>query len=342
VKVAYFSKYNSRGPSSRYRIYQFLPQFRSTGFDVRVFPLFDDEYFKILKEPEPSQSIKKTAYTPIRFRRRRAELREVRSDLIIIEQQLFPYMPISVEKRYLPERFLLEFDDAIYLTHPKKLPELIRRAACVIAGNRTLAEYAEEFNANVVVIPSVLDASKFCPIPKMPTGKTIIGWTGLEYNFRYLKILDPLLKKLCEKYPLEVVVISGSPPNDLSFPFRFVEWNGDREVEQINEFDIGVMPLEIDDWCRGKCGFKLLQYMSLEIPAVATSVGVNRQIVQSGRNGFLAENARDWEQHLVTLIENPQLRAEMGKQARSTVLEHYSVDVWFPTLAALYRKFAAQ
>ena len=342
MKVTYFSKYNSRGPSSRFRIYQFLPEFQSAGIDLRISPLFEDEYFQILKEPEPAQTLKKTAYTPARFGRRRAELKADDSDLIIIEQQLFPYMPFSIEKKYLPAKFLLEYDDAIYLTHPKKLPELMRKATGVIAGNRSLAEYAEEFNPNVIVIPTVLNTSHFRPMPKSTRERLIIGWTGIEYNFPYLKILEPALSSICERYQVEIVIISNSHPKDLSFPFRFVAWNGDQEVEQFNELDIGVMPLQMDEWCRGKCGLKLLQYMALEIPAVATPVGVNRQIVQNGRNGFLAESAEEWEKHLTALIENSELRANMGRQARSTVLEHYSTDVWFPTLAALYRKFAEQ
>jgi glycosyltransferase involved in cell wall biosynthesis len=342
VKIAYFSKYNSHGPSSRYRIYQFLEEFRSVGIDLRIFPLFEDEYFDILKETEPAQTIKKTAYTSGRFRRRRAELRRNDSDLTVIEQQLFPYLPISVESKYLPQKFVLEFDDAIYLTHPRKMPEVIRKACAVITGNRTLAEYAEEFNSNVSVIPSVLDTRKFRPIEKQPRERVVLGWTGLEYNFPYLKILEPVLKELTARYPLDIVIISGSPPRSFLFPFRFVQWETDREVEQINELDIGVMPLQTDEWCRGKCGFKLLQYMALEIPAVATSIGVNRQIIESGRNGFLAETLEDWTMHLARLIENPQLRTDIGKSARVTVLEHYSLDVWFPTLAALYRRYAQE
>jgi glycosyltransferase involved in cell wall biosynthesis len=342
VKTTYFSKYSERGPSSRYRIYQFLDLFKSSGVEVFISPLFDDAYFEILTEPEPAQTVKKTAYTSTRFRQRRQDLKAHHGDLLVIEQQLFPYMPISVEKKYLPSEYLLEFDDAIYLTHPKKMPELIRKARAVITGNRTLAEYAGEYNSKVHVIPTVLNTDKFHPFSKRSKDKLILGWTGLEYNFKYLKIVTPVLQKLLAKYPLEIVVLSGSPPKDFVLPFRFVKWDREREVEQLNEFDIGIMPLEMDEWCKGKCGFKLLQYMAMEIPAVATPIGVNRQIIHHQRNGFLAEQMEDWVKHLSNLIENADLRKQIGEAGRSTVLEHYSTSEWFPTLLALYRRYGGQ
>jgi glycosyltransferase involved in cell wall biosynthesis len=342
VKTTYFSKYSERGPSSRYRIYQFLDLFKSSGVEVSLSPLFEDFYFEILTEPEPAQIVKKTAYTSTRFRKRRQDLKNHHGDLIVIEQQLFPYMPFSVEKKYLPSVYLLEFDDAIYLTHPKKMPELIRNARAVITGNRTLAEFAGELNPNVHVVPTVLNTEAFHPSPKEPREKLILGWTGLEYNFKYLKIVASVLRKLVEKYPLEIVILSGSPPKDFDVPFRFLKWDREREVQQINEFDIGIMPLEIDEWCKGKCGFKLLQYMALEIPAVATPVGVNRQIIHHQKNGFLAEQMEEWETHLSSLVENADLRKRIGEAGRSTVLEHYSTSAWFPTLLAVYRRYSGQ
>jgi len=170
--------------------------------------------------------------------------------------------------------------------------------------------------------------------------RVILGWSGLEYNFPYIRLLSPVLEKLARNFPVEIVILSGSPPRDFAFPFRFEKWDPAREVEQLNEFDIGLMPLRMDEWSRGKCGFKLLQYMSLEIPSVATSVGVNREIVQHGVNAFLAEDLPDWESCLSQLISDTNLRQSVGKAARSTVLENYSTCVWFPKLLSIYRKYA--
>jgi glycosyltransferase involved in cell wall biosynthesis len=140
---------------------------------------------------------------------------------------------------------------------------------------------------------------------------------------------------------VEIVILSGTQPRNFSFPFRFEKWDPAREVEQLNEFDIGLMPLKMDEWCKGKCGFKLLQYMSLETPSVATPIGVNREIVQHGVNGFLAENLSDWESCLSQLISDSNLRRSLGSAARSTVLEKYSTSVWFPDLLSIYQRYAA-
>jgi glycosyltransferase involved in cell wall biosynthesis len=339
VKITYYSKYSSIGPSSRYRAFQYVEQFRSAGFEFRISELFDDRYFDILRSEGPARTLKKIPYTLSRFSERKEDLQNDASDLTVIEQQLFPYLPFSFEKKYLPKKYILEFDDAIYLTHPEKFPRVLSAATAVIAGNETLAEYSRPLNANVHVVPTALDTSVFTPGPKNQREKLTLGWSGLEYNFQYLKLIAPILRRIVEQHAVEVLILSGSPPINPGFPYRFEKWDPEREVEQLNQFDIGLMPLKMDDWCKGKCGFKLLQCMALEIPSVATPVGVNQQIIRNGINGLLAKELSDWESCLSQLIENQELRASMGTAARATVIEQYSTDVWFPQLAAIYKMY---
>jgi glycosyltransferase involved in cell wall biosynthesis len=341
VKITYYAKYSKLGPSSRYRAFQFLDCFRSAGLDVHISELFGDKYFEILRTADPFRTIEKIPYTLERFNKRRTILQSDQSALTIIEQQLFPYLPFVLEKKYLPSRYLLEFDDAIYLTHPKKFPKMIQHATGVIAGNETLAKYAARFNNNVSVIPTVLNTKTFQPFAKPQRDRIILGWSGLEYNYPYLKLIEPVLQKVLQKPDVELVILSGSPPQKFAAPYRFQKWDPEREVEQLNQFDIGLMPLAIDEWCKGKCGFKLLQYMSLAIPSVATTVGVNQQIIRHGENGFLATDRNQWEEYLQLLIEDALLRSRVGTAARSTVLESYSTAVWFPRLLEIYRRYAA-
>ena len=342
MKITYYSKYSAIGPSSRYRVYQYADLFRAAGLEFRISELFDDSYFEILRNPGAFRNLKKVPYTLSRFHRRKNALQTDDSDLTLIEQQLFPYLPFFMERKYLPGRYILEFDDAIYLTHPGKIPHVVKAATAVIAGNETLAEYARAFHQNVHVIPTALNTAVFKPgLKKQQNDKLILGWSGLEYNFQYLKLIAPVLRSIVQKYPaVEVLILSGSPPAGLDFPYRFEKWNPETEVEQLRQFDIGLMPLKMDDWCKGKCGFKLLQYMSLEIPSVATPVGVNEQIVRHGINGFLAKETLEWEKSLSELLANRDLRENAGKAARSTVLENYSTDVWFPRIVDLYKKYA--
>lgn len=340
MKITYYSKYSNLGPSSRYRAFQYKDLLRSAGFDFQISELLTDRYFEILRQPEPLSTLQKIPYTISRFKERKRAIKQNNSDLAIVEHQLFPYIPFTIEKMWLPKRFLLEFDDAIYLTHTSKIPQLIRAASGVIVGNETLAEYARRFSNNIHVIPTALDTAHFSPSPKPSREKVVIGWSGLEYNFHYLQLLAPVLRKVIQRLPVQIQILSGSPPVELDLDFRFVKWHPGKEVEQLNEFDIGLMPLQMDEWSKGKCGFKLLQYMSLEIASVASPVGVNEKIVRHGINGFLAQELSAWEAHLTELVSNPDLRTRLGKAARSTVLDDYSTDVWFPQIAALYRSYA--
>lgn len=339
MRLLYFSKYSTVGPSSRYRIFQFEKLYRDSGVDLSVQPLFDDRYFEILRGSFPT--LHKIPYTLERFKKRRDRSKDLNADLVVIEQQLFPYLPFALEKRLLPPRYIVEFDDALYLIHPRKFPQVLKKATAVIAGNRWLAEYAAQYNQNVHVIPTVLDTNAFSPGPRAKSQKVCIGWSGLEYNFGYLKTFSPVLKRLALRFPtVEIVVLSGSPPQNLDFPFRFVKWNSQTEASQINEFDIGIMPLKDDEWSRGKCGMKLLQFMSLSIPAVASAVGVNTMILRDGFNGFLAKTEQEWEDRLSMLVLDEQLRNRLGREARATVEKDFSVATWFPKLLEVLKRYA--
>jgi glycosyltransferase involved in cell wall biosynthesis len=341
VKITYFSKYSQLAPSSRFRLFQFLDSFEKAGVDLNVQVLFDDNYFRFLREPSNGikKRLQKTSYVASRFGLRMNKLRQDHSALAIIEQQLFPYLPFPIEKRFLPKNYLVEFDDAIYLTHPRKLPKVIQHASGVIAGNQTLADYSKQYNQNVHIVPTVLDSQNFQPRKKTEREKLIIGWSGIEYNFKYIRTLGSIFSRLAKKYPVEIVILAASPPRDFDFPFTFEKWSEKTEVDQIGQFDIAVMPLEMDEWCKGKCGLKLLQYMSLEIPSIATPIGVNSEIVKEEENGFTAISQEQWEHSLVRLIEDPSLRIRLGKAARQTVVDEYSLEVWFPKILNLYKSY---
>ncbi|PWT91452.1 MAG: hypothetical protein C5B54_05240 [Acidobacteria bacterium] len=342
MNVAYFSKYSDSGPSSRFRIYQFREALQRAGISVSIQPFFDERYFQLLRRPPGlDRTLQKFSYVWSCFTERQRTLFGISSDLIVIEHQLFPYLPFMLETALLPAKYVLEFDDAIYLTHPRKIPHLIRNAYGVITGNKYLEQYARHFNDRVFTIPTVLDTDIFRPRQeKKLSVKIRVGWSGLEYNFKYLRMLEPVLNRISEHYPVEVLILSGSPPKNLNFPFRFLQWSKEDEVNQLQQFDIGIMPLESDEWCRGKCGFKLLQYLSLEIPSIATAIGVNVDIVKDGFNSFTATNSQEWEEKLSILIQDSQLRRRMGEAGRQTVLEHYSLKSWAPRLAELYRSLA--
>jgi glycosyltransferase involved in cell wall biosynthesis len=239
-------------------------------------------------------------------------------------------------------------DDAIYLTHrhEQKIPALLRMSAGAIVGNRTLAEYAVRYQANVRVIPTVVDAERFSPMDTKDRPShsgpeddrhLIIVWIGLDYNVSFLDLLVPALQRLQKEHRATVRIISSRPYSLPGIKTEFRPWTFETEVVDLQTSDIGVMPLPDTEWARAKCGLKLLQYMAVGIPCVGSPVGVNREIISDGRNGFLAATDEDWYAHLSALCRDPRLRCRIGKAGRETVESEYSLKTWAPRLADAYR-----
>ncbi len=353
MTVTYFSKSSSIGPSSRYRVFQFLPQFQAEGIDCRVEPLFGKTYFSILEiRSRALQTCLKIPYVLARFVKRLGTVLMLnRQDLVVIEGPLFPYAPPVVERvlRRLGQRVVVEMDDAIYLTHghEAKIPALLKIATGVIVGNDRLAAYARQCSSHVSVVPTVVDTDRFVPLAGRAVTSSrhadeaiTLVWMGLAYNLKYLQVLVPALRALQSQYHVKLRVVCSHAPKLAGIDVEFRAWDFSREVTDLQDATIGVMPLEDTEWARGKCGLKLLQYLAVGLPAVASPVGVNSDIIVNGDNGFLASTEDEWYERLHALCGLPQLRARMGAAGRRTVESRYSLALWGPRLADVYRAFA--
>jgi len=345
VKLLYFSKTSFIGPSSRYRIYQYIPYLRKAGIEVIVAPLFRERWFRILDlRWRPLRAIAKGLYAFMRLFVRIWDLLKVcRYDLYCFEHQAFPYIPALLERfaQKLNPNMLLEFDDAIYLTflHKKKIPRLIRMSKHVIVGNDFLRDYVLQFNPNVTVIPTVVDTDRNKPKNHYhPHGKLNIGWVGLAYNFSYVQELAGTLQKLRREFGEFVFTVISSQGFAIDgVEAIFKRWSYDNEVKEIRSLDIGIMPLADDEWAKGKCGLKVLQYMACGVPVVASPVGVNNEIIKDGKNGFLAATDEEWLEKLWLLAQDESLRSRLGQKGRETVEKHYSLRIWGPRVARLYK-----
>lgn len=346
MKLLYFSKTSFIGPSSRYRIYQYIPYLREAGIEVTVCPLFREGWFQILDmHPCGLRLLAKAIYSSVRFMVRLRDLLKVREcDLYVFEHQAFPYLPAFLERmsKRINPNMVLEFDDAIFLTflHGRKIPRLIRMSKHVIVGNSYLQDYALKFNPNVTVIPTVIDTKRYRPREQYEfRGKPVIGWVGLAYNLSYLvRLRGALLKLRKEVGDFELRIICSRPLKMDGVRTSFKRWSYEDEVVDIRGFDIGIMPLPDDEWARGKCGLKLLQYMACGVPVVASPVGVNTEIIRDGKNGFLARNEEEWIKKLSLLLRDEESRRQMGKAGRRTVQTRYSLRLWGPRLAGLYKR----
>jgi glycosyltransferase involved in cell wall biosynthesis len=264
-------------------------------------------------------------------------------DFVFIHREATPIGPPLFEwiiTKLFRKRVIYDFDDAIWLSNTSevnrwvawikwhgKVAHICRWAHKVSVGNRYLFEYARQYNKSIVLNPTTVDTEALHNRAKLVTssGKTIIGWTGTHSTLTYLRELLPILQNLEKKFRFEFCVIADQPPTWTLKSLRFIPWKKATEVEDLLQFDIGVMPLTNDRWAKGKCGFKALQYMALGIPPIVSPVGVNQEIVEQGSNGFLCSNPEDWEQALTILFLDAELRAQLGKNARKTVESKYSV-----------------
>jgi len=312
---------------------------------VTIAPLFKEGWFRIIDlRQRPLRAIAKGLYALMRlFVRIKDILKVANYDLYVFEHQAFPYFPVFLEKlaKRINPSMLLEFDDAIFLTplHGRKIPKLIAMSRHVIVGNNYLKDYAMKFNSHVSVIPTVVDTERYRTKQDYRTRREVnIGWVGLAYNLPYVQRLEGTFHKLMaevDDFIITVICSKGLKMDGVQTVFK--PWNYDDEAKDIGTFDIGIMPLSDDEWAKGKCGLKVLQYMACGVPVVASPVGVNQDIIKDGKNGFLASSYTEWLEKLILLVQNEELRRKFGRKGRETVEDRYSLKLWGPKVASLYK-----
>lgn len=348
MRVLLLSRYARLGASSRLRSYQYLPYLKQVGIEVTALPLFDDNYVRGLY----SGNISKFGVLQAYVARLKNILKARRYDLVWLEYEMLPWLPGWIELTLLPKSMplVVDYDDAVFHRYDQhrlgviraalgnKIDAVMRRADLVMAGNAYLANRAEQAGARrVELLPTVVDADRYAVIEKKDASPITIGWIGQPSTAKYLSQLVPALKKILEKYSAHIIAIGPKPAQFLNMPVEVRPWSEETEVAEIQQFDIGIMPLSDSLWERGKCGYKLIQYMACGKPVVATPVGVNSVIVQQGENGFLAQSEVQWCEAIDKLCEDAALRKRMGDEGRKLVEQNYSLQVTAPKLAELLR-----
>jgi glycosyltransferase involved in cell wall biosynthesis len=208
---------------------------------------------------------------------------------------------------------------------------MVKGSDAVTVGNKFLKEEVLKVDRkkNVVLIPTSIDAS-FYPKKKSVSEnpEIILGWIGTKGNLKYLKKLETVFKTLQQRFPrVKLKIVSNDFYDFSGLPVIKKPWKLEDENEDLISFDIGLMPLNDDLWSKGKCGLKIIQYLSVGLPVVCTPVGINSDIIKNGENGFWATNQEEWVDRLSTLIQNSDLRHQMGKKGIETVEREYSLMV---------------
>lgn len=270
-------------------------------------------------------------------------------DLIFIQREALLIGSSFFEKRFFKKnKVIFDFDDSIwlldtspenkkfeFLKNPDKTKTNITHAHNVIAGNGFLADYAKRFNPNVVIIPTTVDTdfhkqslTEALEVNESADKKIVIGWSGSISTIKHFEMIVPVLKKIQAAYPgkTEIHVIGQGSYAHPELQIISKNWSAATEVENLQAFDIGIMPLPDDEWVKGKCGLKGLSYMACGVATVMSPVGVNSDIIQHQTNGLLAATEAEWFDALSYLIENPAIRNKLGAAGRQTVVEKYSVE----------------
>jgi glycosyltransferase involved in cell wall biosynthesis len=322
---------------------------RSYGWHIDVIPFFSDEYIEKLYLNKSRIIEIIIAY----FKRLLALIESKKYDLLWIEKELFPFLPATAERvfRILRIRYLVDYDDALFHRYDlnksllvkvflsRKIDKVMRNSDLVIAGNDYLAERAKKAGAErIEVIPTVIDLNRYPTIEKINNKnkkQLIVGWIGTPKTSHYLHSLREVFKSLKSEYEVRFIGVGASRQSLGDLPVEPQEWSEFTEVELIRQFDIGIMPLSDSPWERGKCGYKLIQYMACGLPVVASPVGVNKVIIDQNVNGLLANDNEQWKKALSFLLSNSTKRKEMGMNGRRKVEEWYSIQVQAPRIKNL-------
>lgn len=330
-------------PSQRFRIEQWQPFLENEGILIEYFAFTDERLSSVLYK-EGHLGTKTGLLIKALLRRISHVFAARKYDAVFVHRGISVIGPAFMEKllRLSGARLIFDFDDSIFLPDTSNANKLFgwlkftgktagicRLSSAVTVGNSYLAGYAQKYNENVYIIPTSIDTEKYRPNDKnnSKNKRVVVGWTGSSTSQYHLEMFEPILAKLLMERDVEIRVISNREPSFEEIDYEWRSWSAETEIEEISQIDIGIMPTPDDDWSRGKCALKALQYMSLGIPAVCSNVGANREVVKHGKNGFLAKTPDEWLDSLKKLIDDKSLRKQLGNAARKTVVENYSMEI---------------
>ena len=330
-------------PSQRFRWEQYIEPLRERGIWLEPSTFLDGRGMDVAHRP--GEWYAKAVAIGAGFRRRVADAAHARRyDLVLVHRESGPVGPAWIERalRAAAIPYVFDFDDAIYLPAAsaanqkfawlkghRKVANVVQGAAMVLAGNHDLAGWAARFTGNVEVVPTTIDTDRYVRAERPREPQLCIGWSGSPPTIVHLKLLEPVLRELQRERAIAIRIIGDASYRMDGAVIQALPWKADSEIHDLSRIDIGVMPLPDDEWSRGKCGLKALQYMALGIPTVLSPVGVNREIARDGA-AILASTHAEWVEALRTLIDDQALRSRVGVAGRARVEQEYSVHAVLP------------
>lgn len=329
------TRYDQSGASSRLRFYAHQEKLLAKGYEIHISPLLKESYVKNLYAGK-----KKSIFDIFNWYMQRFLLifQAKKYDFVWIEKEVFPGLPLFFDKLFLLffSKYIIDIDDAVYLNYQKfpynlfenKIGALMKTAKAVLAGSTELKNFAIKSGSQQnFLIPTAVDSSKYSVAKSVETKEHFcVGWIGSPATEKYLLPLEDVFLDLQRQFPQVQFRFIGITNNCFArLKPTVVTWTAESELSELSRFHIGIMPLPDTEWERGKCGFKLIQYMAATKAVLASPVGFNRDIVTPGVNGFFADTPQEWREQLSAFVQMPELeRQRMGEKGHALFLEKFS------------------
>lgn len=358
--LAFVSKAVGHSPGQRFRIEQWAPLLeRDHGIHVD---------YAVFESPPLTRALaskgavaQKGAYILWDFARRALDVVAAEKyDAVYLYREAALLGPTFYEHalklRKIP--FVVDFDDAIWingtwgnngvfarLRFPSKIETICRIADAVSVGNEYLRDYASQFSSNVAIVPTTIDLEKYAVQPELADDAPFtILWSGSTPTLVHFETARPALEAIASRRKIVVKVICNKPPERpiAGADNVFVPWSDKGEAEAIGACHVGIMPLPNDEFSRGKCGLKALQYMATGRATVTAPVGMNRDLIEHGVSGLLANNQEEWIAAIEQLADDPALRRRIGAEGRRTVEKGFSAPAGASKLAAVLTDITAR
>lgn len=354
ISVLFLTRYPVEGASSRYRVFQYLPHLEAMGIDCEVQSFMDPSFYR-LSQQKGRTAAKVLATLRATLRRLTALSRWRRFDLLYLQRELLPFGPPLIE-RWLKRRgavLLFDYDDALFigkpsrytpiaswLRSPGKTRELLSLADLVIAGNGWLAAQAIDAGGRAVVVEVAEDVERYRPRNDMSADAVVtIGWLGSPSTSKYLQLIAGPLVRVAARHPdVRFEIVGGGGVEMPGVSWHETDWSRTAEIEALQRFDIGLMPLPREEWSLGKSGGKARTYMAAGVVPVCQAIGYNLELIRSGETGFLCDGESDWEETLEKLLTDGNLRRRIGAAAREEVRKRFDPQQQARTLVEIFEE----
>lgn len=346
MKILFIPYGTERAPATRYRVTQYLPYLKEEGVEFTVFSAISKFSTSLMiKSPDFKHLARFLYYIYVSMERIFRSFYVIalagRFDIVFLQRTTFSFR-LELLLKMANGNVIFDIDDAIFMpdkphndivTRVKKhikereVLNVLKISKAVIVENEYIRDFASRYCGNVHKIPGPIDTERFHVRKKEEVHDVVVGWIGTPATTPYLYAIDDALRDLRRKYDfVRLRFIGAGIYKSPGIKFERVDWDYKTEVEDLQDFDIGIMPMPDNEWTRGKLGCKMLQYMAMNIPAVVSYTPTNAEIIKHGENGFFATTKDQWKETLSTLIENKTLRNAIGQKGRLTVLDKCSLS----------------